>query len=165
MSINYRIENRVLDVQLTKVLRAALLTNQLTELLNDSVKYFIYDLFYVKENQNFIKFKNLSPTKILLEKNKTYVIAVIGANGTIPYIGPYKVALRSKNSKIEIDTVIGDVLQINPGDEDCICSSLDALLMGYEVEKSEKLEDIPVINFFRWLVSKPSWTNHFPTLD
>lgn len=165
MSVDYRVESRVLDLQLTKLIRCSLLTNQLTKILEDSIKYFIYDLFYVKENENFIDFKNLFTINKLLEKNKTYLVAVIGSNHSVSTIGPYKLSLISEKEEIIIDTCIGDVVQIKTKNKKVKCLAQDSLVIGYEVIESKNLNDVPAINLFRYFISKPSWTNHFPAFD
>lgn len=165
MSFNFRIENRIIDVQTTKLIRCAYLTNNLNESILDSLRYFIYDLFYVRENKNYTKFEGEFTKVTRLEPNSTYLFSVLGSSNSTPLIGPFLGTIQDREKSEEIYLRIGDVLEINTENECTFIPEHSLLTLGFKVTKSNNLEDTPNIRFFRQLISKPSWANHFPLMS
>jgi hypothetical protein len=163
MSFNFRLEHNVIDVQLTKVLRCAYKTDNLNEVLLDSLKYFIYDLWYILHAKNYVTFENFIDKPCELEANSDYVFSVLGSKTDTPFIGPFQGELISTDDQITKVTLrIGDVLEINVKDPTRFVFDSGNLILGFRVTKSENLENTAKLKFFRQLVSKQSWTNHFP---
>ena len=157
-----RLEQKIIDVQLLKTLRYFLLGEVQDYNLLNCVKYFIYDYFYIIKNKNFKKFKSTQKNIVHIKPNVTYLVLIVGSrNGNL---GPFNLIINGdKNDYVEKEQStfvnMGDVVEVK-STKNLYCFS-DAMLIGWEVEESENLDDWLEIDRFIHLVSKPSWTNHF----
>lgn len=167
MSFNHRVDKKTIDTQFAKVLRCSYLIDTFDEIITDSLKYFLYDLNYVLHDNNYTEFGALLKAPQILEKNSTYLLCVIGSNTHLPGIGPYQFFLEEGEIVEKLVCNIGDSIEVHTDkDNDLLvdCTSNTAYI-GFKVKKSLKSDDRPNIGSLRWLVSKPSWTNHLSSLD
>lgn len=160
---DFGIEKKVIDIQLLKSLRYLMLGQVDCDALLDCVKYFIYDRFYVIRGKNFTEFEQVKKDSFFLEPNLTYLILPVGSQTqcvAIHEINLFDVEDNYNHETINVN--LGDVVQVKPTKLlECVTPTFGLV---WEVKENSNLDDWLKIDRFIDLISKPSWTDHFPTL-
>lgn len=176
MSLTYRVDKCVLEPQLAKTLRGALLSKNLTSFLEDALAYYIYDFHFVRYGENIQKFTQVKITsgsdKVMrIEPNEEFLIVCLGNDEKYYRNDAYDLNWNRAQEEEEAfpqrnteSIQLGGTIKGKNGKDPVELELVHALAIQYRTEENTSLDDWPVIGSLGYLISKPSGTNHLTTV-